>query len=705
MDSFDPEILHDDDCKFGLRTNRDLSSQNTAIDSRHPLYVMSDLKNKKYVFSSAKVVVFLSNLDCNQLIFQSTIHRKKKFKEDDSNQIFNFDRCLTIFPKIATADNPVKDKIMKVYYDSLGNFFLIQIIRISTFIQFEKKSFEIEGFRRFNAYVLKQGPKGVPTPSNPQGYQSNIIICYLSRYFNNKLNFSKVNQFTASLFADISPPDDRTLQRRLVNNTQNSQNLKDTFDILGGYVFLIKGDGFLHYEDELIKAFVWIPKCSMQALKLGNCIELDTSFKAVDPQVYVVPQLIYRNSGLPLALIVGPTECSQLYALFYRSIQAIDQIEQMNGELYEELLAKCILSDQHSSFTKLQREYSIQLFYCYVHIIRSFGAHSAISILVREILFFKSQIDFDDNIFRIIKTFKKMLKMGGSAQKHYDKFVSILGYDENGKACPRDPRMEPLFIRMQKGVPTSTNHAERFHHYVNESLRNVKNQYKKLGVLTQCIIKQISHINQNVLRNLRDYMNTTKHFAQLKIEEDASRKPEFSNHSCQKPKCNDGFYYSELYKTHLPCVHECLNTYWSNNDMLSLDDFSIDEVKLDAIDGSEPIIKYLDDEFEPTVENNEPPDESFPIIDSKAFTPDYFDNIYSNMINRTFVQLRSIMGSKIKIQEVGGFACQIQVQMLQDEEMIELYQNDIDDFIIELSVNVIKKAYDEKKCQNHFKTK
>lgn len=692
----------DDENMFGLRINRDLTSPNTVFDSRHPQYIMSDLKNKKFIFTSPKAIVFLSNLDCDHLIFISKNHRKKKFKENDSNQVLLFDRCLTLLPKIQTAENPKQEKIMKVYYDSLGNNFLMQITRISAFIKFEKKNFDIEGFRKFSAYVLIQGQRGIPTPRNPHGYKSNILICYLSRYFNNKINFPRVNQFTASLFADISPPDDRTLQKRLINNTQNSRNLKDTFDILGGYVFLIRGDGFLNYQEELIKAFVWIPKCSIQTLKMGTCIELDTSFKAVDPQVYVVPQLVYRNSGLPLALIVGPKECSHLYALLYRSMQAIDDFENMNGELYKELLSKHILTDQHSSFTKLQNEYGFQLFYCYVHIIRSFGSHSAISILVREILFMKSEIDFEENLLRIIKTFKTMLKLGGSAKKHYEKFISILGFNENGEVCPRDPRMEPLFIRMQKGVPTSTNHAERFHHFVNESLKNIKNPYRKLGVLTQCIIKQIAHINDNVLRNLREYINTTKHFAQLKVDEDETRRPEFSNDSCQKPKCNDGFYYSTLYKTRLPCVHESLNKYWSNNDMLSLEDFGIDKTEIDAIDGSEPVINFLEDKFEPTTENDDFSDETFCIIDSKAFTHDCFDNIYTNMINRTFVQLRSIMGTKIKLQEVGGFACQIQAEMLQSEEMLKLYQDNIDEFMIELSVYVIKKAYDEKKMSASF---
>lgn len=40
--------------------------------------------------------------------------------------------------------------------------------------------------------------------------------------------------------------------------------------------------------------------------------------------------------------------------------------------------------------------------------------------------------------------------------------------------------------------------------------------------------------------------------------------------------------------------------------------------------------------------------------------------------------------------------------MLQDEKMIEMYLNDPDDFILELSLNVIKMAYDDKKMAALF---
>lgn len=79
----------------------------------------------------------------------------------------------------------------------------------------------------------------------------------------------------------------------------------------------------------------------------------------------------------------------------------------------------------------------------------------------------------------------------------------------------------------------------------------------------------------------------------------------------EKSKCNDGLYYTELCQTHLPCVHECLNKYWHNNDMLFLDDFWIDETEIDAIDGSEPVISIPDDELGPTIVKNELMNETF----------------------------------------------------------------------------------------------
>ena len=136
----------------------------------------------------------------------------------------------------------------------------------------------------------------------------------------------------------------------------------------------------------------------------------------------------------------------------------IKAFEEINSDLFEELKSKCILSDQHTSFEALQKKYNFELFFCYVHIIRSFGASSAISILVREILFCKTQEEFESIYLRNIKTFKYLLEIGGSAVIHKEKFQKIFGFDENGNPVNRSTMMEPFFIRIQKGVPSSTNH-------------------------------------------------------------------------------------------------------------------------------------------------------------------------------------------------------------------------------------------------------
>lgn len=78
--------------------------------------------------------------------------------------------------------------------------FLIQIVKPSRFIQFENKSFQGIDGRKFHAWVFNPVPQGEPTLINNKGYNNNMIIAFLSTYFNNIINIKKVNQFTAAAF-------------------------------------------------------------------------------------------------------------------------------------------------------------------------------------------------------------------------------------------------------------------------------------------------------------------------------------------------------------------------------------------------------------------------------------------------------------------------------------------------------------------------
>ena len=119
--------------------------------------------------------------------------------------------------------------------------------------------------------------------------------------------------------------------------------------------------------------------------------------------------------------------------------------------------------------------------------------------------------------------------------------------------------MELFFLRMHKGIPTTTNHVESFHHYVNDSISNIRNRYRKLGILTQCVDKQVSRIDDNLLRKIRDYIKNTKSFALSKIKENPQRIEEFSQDHCCSSIYHDSEYYSILYNTEMPCARKILN--------------------------------------------------------------------------------------------------------------------------------------------------
>ena len=60
------------------------------------------------------------------------------------------------------------------------------------------------------------------------------------------------------------------------------------------------------------------------------------------------------------------------------------------------------------------------------------------------------------------------------------------------------------------------------------------------------------------------------------------------------------------------------------------------------------------------------------------------------------------MGSKIKLQEVAGIACEMQALLLQDDENAKMLAENPDDFMVILSVEIIIKAYEIKNMINKF---
>jgi len=103
---------------------------------------------------------------------------------------------------------------------------------------------------------------------------------------------------------------------------------------------------------------------------------------------------------------------------------------------------------------------------------------------------------------------------------------------------------------------------------------------------------------------------------------------------------------------------------------------------------------FVEDEFHEVTVAEEDPTPDDEIICNNARSNDVYDNLYSNMINRSYVQLSNIFGEKINFAEVAGMALEVQ-EMIKDRSNIRMRETNRDCYLTLLSVSTIKIIFNE----------
>ena len=70
------------------------------------------------------------------------------------------------------------------------------------------------------------------------------------------------------------------------------------------------------------------------------------------------------------------------------------------------LKKKKFLTDEHKAFTILAKKHGLDMYNCYVHLIRSIGANSLLGFLLVDMLYTFSEREWSENILRYFYTFK-----------------------------------------------------------------------------------------------------------------------------------------------------------------------------------------------------------------------------------------------------------------------------------------------------------
>lgn len=678
INSITPEI------DLGSTTLSNLNDPDIILNLHNAIYL------KKFPYTNSKIdtetiILFLGSLNSSDFDFnlKTGLNRVK-----DSNIL---DCRIYIFDKAS------QKKIFKVSFDSLGNVFYIQIMGTSEKVQYEivETRFNVRDtptfkyIYHFNVNLLNNNPYHIDFP---------FIIHKLSVLFNRKDSDPNTNEFTAILFQRISPFHKKTISRNLQQKLNPTNDIYDIFNKQGGYLFYVKGSGPFICKGEQIFMFAWFHPYMFDIINHSSVIGLDATFRVLRPFACCIPQLIFRNTGVPLGLLVGPHENSLLYSLFFQSIL------QIKPDLFKQLIENyCYITDEHKCFSKLKKIYGIHIYNCFTHLIRTIGANSPLAMLFREILYCSTEKEYEANLLRFNYIFMNLIQIAKEESQSLDKnnikrFLKVgkvLGIDLDGSAIETEVSYSPLFNRIAYGIPTTNNYSESFHSKINSIAGDQRLTINnRLSLVANYIIRRLHNIEDSSIGNLEQYIRNLKKRALNKVSKNESV---IGNYTKEKCNCNKSLYYSSLYQMDIPCIHMILNERWNdniklikeqikNNNALTLSKCAIRKLFTSELQ-SDYFAQEEDEETSEEEEIIEAPIDIGILTENKCY-----DDPIEKMIYRIHLQMKKIF-SIDKIQ-VASFCISAQQEILTTKEGNQMLNENYDQFLAELQVKTWLKIYD-----------
>jgi hypothetical protein len=218
----------------------------------------------------------------------------------------------------------------------------------------------------------------------------------------------------------------------------------------------------LYSDGEPMRTITWVVPFLDDVLKRCQYIELDASFKAAFPYVYVVPQAIIDNESVPLGFVIGPTERSELFEEFYQCVKA-------TSSMYPDLLRIPVVTDEGSALQFFCKKLKFRQFLCFKHVLNKFGNLSPLYFLAKRVLYSTTRAQLELKLPLILEIAKDVFT---STIDHLHQFEDIIGYRfdaEKGTWSQFLTPFEPNYFwnRVAQNIGLTTNHAERFPRIMN----------------------------------------------------------------------------------------------------------------------------------------------------------------------------------------------------------------------------------------------
>jgi hypothetical protein len=343
-----------------------------------------------------------------------------------------------------------------------------------------------------------------------------------------------------------------TLRRRSLAATAEG-TCEDLFQSLPGKVILQLVPAQptqlpLTYDGRSVITLSWVAPWAAGILKMPSnhipvYFELDASFRALKPYVYIVPTIVVANYGVPLGIVVTPTERAISYRMFWQTSEEWD--------IQSDVYARPLLSDKGGALIAYGQDHSRHWF-CFRHLLESLGSRTYVAILAHRLVFCASQMDYERNHAEAAIALAIALSLNRVTRSGAERFCQTFGFtllsDGSCRANAIDPfEAEALWgERGQAGVSACTNHVEGLHARLNAATSDVRLISRRLKRMVDVIWQKAERFSADAHRSAK------RKFTQMLAE---AKRHDYDSSECE---CGWSSVYSRRFGIdNFPCVHTC----------------------------------------------------------------------------------------------------------------------------------------------------
>jgi hypothetical protein len=303
-------------------------------------------------------------------------------------------------------------------------------------------------------------------------------------------------------------------------------------------------------ESELVQ-MTWIFPHAKQILEAAQYFEIDSSFEVFKPFVFSVPLAIIDNENFPLGLQISPTESFLHYFTF---IQNLEQTFNLHNFFH----GKFFLSDMGTAIKQLVKQLGAKHFFCYRHLIESFGSSTFLSLVVNHLLFTSCEEEFLDILPQALSDLNHLLRIGEINKTQNKKLLKYfpIKLENNEFAIDISKHIsfeQCLWKRSEHHVTSCSNHIERLH-------RTLKEKTSENISMAQRVVIVINELHARFHTALKNTgVQAIKCYTKLKRRAVAECLP--ARDSCNDPMCNWSNDFSQRFGiVDFPCIYTIQNS-------------------------------------------------------------------------------------------------------------------------------------------------